>query len=149
MNIKTRIREGFYNRLTGESNTFRTAITLSSGKYKLFYHIVPQVFPQTTTPINSPYVVLDILPINQDRDTGNKFYEFIVQFRVSSLTAQNCEDVAGLLIERLEDSESNLTFTDYLTIRITRESQIDLGFSENIWGAVIQYRVLLQEVNNE
>jgi hypothetical protein len=99
--------------------------------------------------VNSPYVVLDVLPINQDRDTGNKFYEFIVQFRVASLTAQNCEDVAGLLIERLEDSENNLTFTDYLTIRITRESQIDLGFSENIWGAVIQYRVLLQEVNNE
>lgn len=144
-NIKTSIRQGFYDRLIGGSNTFRTAITLSTDKYKLFYHIVPQVFPGTTTPITTPYTVMDVLPIIQDKDTGNKFYEFVVQFRISGSTSDNSEDVAGYLIDRLEDSESNLSFEDYLTIRITREPQIDLGFSENIWGIVVQYRVQLQE----
>lgn len=144
MDEKYQIRKGFYNRLVGGANDFRTLLMLAASKYKLFYHIAPQLFPQTQLKVNPPFVVFDILPINQQRDTVNKFYDAIVQFRVVGLNIEQSESLSKELTNRLEDSENELIFEGYKTIRITREPTIDLGQIENFWNIIVQYRIQLQ-----
>jgi len=133
-NIQNAIRVGVYSKLIPSgSNTFKTAISS-----RLYFHIALQGAAL-------PYVVYDLLPINQDRDTVNKFYNFIVQFIVSSSAISECETVAGYLTDLLEDSESTLSFTGYSTIRIEREPQVNLGQIDNVWNIAVPYRVQLQK----
>ena len=143
-NINQIIRQGIYTRLVGATNTFRTAITLSGTYYKLFYHIAPQLFPGTTTAMTLPYVVFDFLPINQEKDSANKYYDLIIQFNVASNTQTDCENISGYLFDRLEDSESSLSFTGYENVIIKREPYIPPFLVDNVWNATVQYRLEIQ-----
>jgi hypothetical protein len=102
-----------------------------------------RVRPQAETIL--PYVVYDLLPINAERDSVNKFYEFIMQFVVSSSAISECETISGYLTDLLEDSESTLSFTGYSTIRIEREPQVSLGQIDNVWNIAVPYRIQLQK----
>jgi len=133
-NISNAIRVGIFSKLIpSSSNTFKTSITS-----RLYFHVAQQG-------ASLPYVVYDLLPIGAERDSANKFYDFIVQFVVSSLTIGECETVAGYLVDQLEDSESSLSFTGYKTIRIEREPQVNLGQIDLVWNIAVSYRVQLQK----
>lgn len=143
-NINQIIRQGVYTRLTGETNTFRTAITLSGTYYKLFYHIAPQLFPGTSTNVTLPYVIFDFLPIVQSKDSGSKFYTLTIQFNIASDSQTECENIAGYLFDRLEDSEASLVFTGYENVIIKREPFIPPFLVDNVWNATAQYKLEIQ-----
>jgi len=146
-NINYAIRKGFYDKLVPSgSTTLKTALkqTVSTVDYfKLYYHQAPQ-FVTGTTALTLPYVVLDILPIDPDRDSGTKLYRCTLQLLVSASTIGNCEDIAGYITDALEDSESTLTFTGYQTVEIRRQPQINLGFIEHVWNIAVQYSIIIQ-----
>ena len=136
--VHNAIRVGFYTRLIGATNTFKTAVYKSVTYPGLYYNIA-------NTGETLPYTVFDILPINPDRDTGNKFYEAIVQFRTAHSTLGGCETICGYLKDRLEDSESSLSFSGYTTLRIERQQEIPLGIIDNVWNIVDQYKIQLEK----
>lgn len=147
-NISNDIRTGFYNRLlTG--TLFKATIVQMVGAttfYKLYYHLAPQAFPGTTTTVTPPYVVFDELPITQDRDTGSKYYTCTLQFLISSLASiSECETIAGLITDLLEDCERSLTIGTYLVISILRGPQIKLPQVDRVFNMVVQYTVVLQQ----
>lgn len=144
-NILTSLRQGITTRLIGSTNDFRTAIT-QSGYYKFYFHIAPQVIPGTSTSVVPPYCVWDLLPMNNNEDTVNKFYNVVMQFRVSSLAIGECENIMGYLTDRLEDCENYLTITSHSIVRITRHPLIAPSMIDNVWNGIVQYKIELQKV---
>lgn len=141
--INGAIRVGFYQRLTTD-NPFKTAITTVNGT-KLFYGRAPQIYPGTSVNLDLPYVVFNTLPITTGRDTVNQFPEAVIQFNIAAETVGECENLANLLSNELEDQESTLNFTGYSTIRILEEPRIDQGIIDNVWNFTLQYVLTLQE----
>lgn len=147
-NILTSLRTGITTRLIGTSNTFRTSILqtiATAAYYKFYFHIAPQVIPGTSTAITLPYCVWDLLPMNNQRNTANKFYDVLMQFRVSSLNLGDCETVMGYLTDRLEDCETSLSITEYYILRITRYPLIVPSQLDNVWNGIVQYKLELQK----
>ena len=147
-NINNDIRTWFYNRLlTG--TTFKADISKVVGSttvYRLYYYQAPQVFPGTTTPVEPPYVVMDILPISQDRDSASKFYSCTLQFLVSSIASiAECETIAGHITDLLEDCEASMSVGTYQVIKITREPQINLPQVDRVFNIAVQYSILIQK----
>lgn len=147
-NILTSLRTGITTRLIGAANTFRTAIlqtVASMSYYKFYFHIAPQVIPGTSTALTLPYCVWDLLPMNQQRDSVNKFYDALMQFRVTASTSGDCETTMGYLTDRLEDCEASLSITGYSIIRITAYPLIAPAQLDNVWNGVVQYKLELQK----
>ena len=147
-NILTTIRDGIHSFLITGTNSFKTSITQtesSTDYYNLFYHQGEQVLPGTQVDVDFPYVVFDVLPLSTDRDSATKTYECIVQFNVAALTADNSEDVMGYLIDKLEDSESSLIFTNYNLIRIDKQPIVPLGKIDNVWNISIPYLITIEQ----
>lgn len=138
------LRVGFYTRLVGATNDFKTAITDANGT-KLYYGIVPQVYPETSIDVQLPFVSFAFLPIETSRDSGDKFHSAVVQFNVAGKDVAECEDVVNKLTERLDDQEANLSFTGYETIRIEENPRIDQGLINNVWNMTVQYTIDIQE----
>ncbi len=151
-NIQTEIRKGIVSKLIPSgSNALKTAIQLQLTStptygYKLFYHIAPQLYPGSSLSVAPPYVVFDILPITQDRDSANKFYDFTARFLVSASDLGTCENIAGYISDLLEDSESSLSFSGYYTIKVLRQPQINLGLTDLVWNIAVQFSISLQKI---
>ena len=147
-NINYDIRHGFFDLLLASGNTaFRAAIAKTVGGttyHKLYYVQAPQAFPDGTTLVTPPYVVFNILPIEPDRDSATKFYSCWVQLLVSSLSATECEDIAGYITAILEDSESRLTIGAYTVREIRRQAQINLGVVETVNNIAVQYSLIFE-----
>ena len=144
-NILKDIRTGFYTTLTTGTTDFKTAIKKAIATvdyYRLYYHEAPQVYPGTTTAIEEPYVVFDILPVEQDRDTACKLYRTTVQFLVASLTVGECENIAGYITDLLETATP--TFGTYLLVETRREPQIFLGKQDVVYTCIVQYSIIIQ-----
>ena len=150
MNIATAIRKGIYTFLipTSGTNSFKTAVQLllsgSTYGYKLFHYQAPQFYPGTSVSVVPSYVTFSLLPITGTRDTVNKFYECLLQFNVCALTEEAAENLTQLIYDKLEDSESTLTFTGYKTIRIERAPQLPIFKLDNVFNRVAQYNLQLQ-----
>lgn len=143
-NLNTSIREGFYDKLLTGTNDFKTAITTANGS-KLFYGEAPQMYPSTQINLDLPFVVFNTLPITSSRDSGDKFFEAVIQFNIAGTNLSECEDVSNKLTNELEDSEASLTFTSYDLIRIEEAPRIDQGNIDGVWNFTIQYTINLQE----
>lgn len=147
-NILQDIRKGFYDRLLSGTTALKTLITKVVGAttfYRLYYDQAPQVFPGTSTAVAPPFIVISILPIDQDRDTASRFYRCIVQFLVASLSLSECETLAGYVMDQLEDAEASITVGTYRLLEIRRQPLIFLGQSEQVYTAVVQYSIILQQ----
>jgi len=140
------IQSGIYNRLVGDSNDFRTAITLSTGKYKMFYEFVErEYFPGTTTKVTLPLVVYSLSPINYSRDSASEFPITNINFNVAGNTSIEAQEVAGYLVDRLENSEDSLSFTGYSVVFIKKESIIPLGRIDQVWNVSVRFLLELQK----
>jgi hypothetical protein len=134
--------------LTG-TTSFKTALTKVVGVttfYKFYYHQAPQVYPGTTTPIDPPYVVFDILPIDPDRDSASEFYRCTIQFLVASLALGDCENVAGYINDLLDVKgvEATITIGNYKLLEVRRAAQNFLGQIELVYNISIEYSIILQ-----
>jgi hypothetical protein len=67
-----------------------------------------------------------------------------VQLLVSSLSATECEDIAGYITAILEDSESRLTIGAYTVLEIRRQAQINLGVVETVNNIAVQYSLIFE-----
>jgi hypothetical protein len=146
-NINNDIRVGVFTKLlTGTA--LKAAVAQASGGtmyYKIYYNRAPQVLPGTTADVSLPFVVFDVLPINPSRDSGTKWYETSVQFVVGSLTASECETIAGLITDLMEDCEATLTIGTYATVQVLREPQVNLGEIEGVHNIAVQYGIMVQK----
>lgn len=136
--VHNAIRTGFYTRLMGATNTFKTAVYKSATYPGLYYNIA-------NTGETLPYTVFDILPINPSLDSASKFYECLIQFNVAHTTLGGCETIAGYLNDRLDDSLSSLSFTGYSALRFDRRPEIPLGIIDNVWNIIVQYGLYLEK----
>ena len=147
-NIQADIRSGFYTLLTTGTTVFKTAITKVVGAstfIRLYYSQAPQVYPGTTSEVDPPYVIFDILPIDQEMDTATKLYRCTVQFLVASLSVGECENICGYISDMLEDSESSLTIGTYKVIEIRRQPQIYQGEVDKVCTGIVQYSIIIQK----
>jgi hypothetical protein len=152
--ILTSLRTGITTRLTGATNTFRTAIAqtyLTNTHYKLYFHKAALKFPGlgagVDVDITFPYCVWDMLPLNFTFDTVNEFPDLRLQFRVSGLESVGLtavENIMGYLEDRLKNSESSLSITGYKTIRITKYPLTPCYTVDNVWNGIIEYKLELQ-----
>jgi hypothetical protein len=144
-NILADIRKGFYDKLTTGTSSFKTAIKKTIATvdyYKLYYHLAPQVHPGTTTAVELPFVVFDILPVNEDEDSETKLHDCTVQFLVASLTVGECENIAGYITDLLEDT--TLTIGAYKFIEIRRQPLMPAAQNDGVWNSTVQYSIIIQ-----
>ena len=127
------VRAGIYNRLNGSTNTFKTSVSS-----RLYYHLAEQ-------DASLPYAVFDLLPINPSWDSGDDYYECIIQVRVSADTLSECETISGYATDRLKNSLSSLSFTGFEAMYLLPEPQINLGETDQVWNMVIQFRLKIQK----
>ena len=147
-NVSYKIRKGITDRLLTGTTDFKTAITQTingTGYQKLYFKLAPQVIPGTQTPITLPFVVMDLMPINQERDSATRLYRTTISFLVAALTQVEAEDVAGYLSDLLEDSDEHLSFSPFLPVSILRYPQITMGYNEPAWSIVVQYALMVQQ----
>jgi len=128
------MRTGFYNWLIATSN-FKTAITTATTT-RLHYNIAPESSVV-------PFCVFDILTINADSDTVNKFYEFLLQVRIVSNTLDNRDTVEGYLYDLVD--ASNPTITGYSVRYKNRLKTMDLGKIDNYFNTIVQYKFIIQK----
>jgi hypothetical protein len=133
------IRQSVVNRILS-SNSFNTWV---GGR--LFFHLAPETIPGTTTPLTKPYAVFDILPISEDRNSTNKFYEFILQVNVYDTTQDKVENGSDYLTQLIEDAEKQFSFVGYKVVSIIPQPVVNLGFTDDVWCISISYKFNLQQ----
>ena len=145
-NLQYYIRKGLFDLLLANT-ALKTAITQTVSAtpyYKLYFHEAPQAIPGTSTDVTLPYIVMDLLPISQMRDTATKLYSFTVQFLCAGATLSDVEGLAGNITTAVEDKETSTTMTSHTVISILRDSQINQGLIDGIWNLVVQYSLIIQ-----
>lgn len=145
-NLLNAIRAGIYSKLSSDVGIISavTQVVGMTSHVKVYSPLAPAEVPGTTTRVTLPYVVFEILPVLQDRDSASKWYTFSVQVMVGTQTLAAGEDLIGKITTCLEDSESSLSITGYTVLSVMRESQQFVTFSESVWSCSIQYNITIQ-----
>ena len=136
-NIQQDIRNAIQAKLTGTSTAFRTAITTSTGVHRLFFNEAQQG-------AILPYVVHDLTPITEERDSASTWVNSTLQFLVCSSTLSDCENIAQYLRDIMDDLDAGLTMTGRTTLQITHDIQRYNGKIDNVHNMIVQYKLTVQ-----
>lgn len=146
-NMDLDIRTGIYNRLTVSASAFRNAIAASANGttyYKFYDEEAPQQYPNTSTDVVPPYVVMDILPITQVRDSATQIEMCSVAFSIFAYDKITTGMIAGYLMDLLENAEPFITIGSFKILKIQKEFQMRMPKVEMVYHLIVQYQLTIQ-----